>query len=183
MRMTACDINESGSIFEFSTPADRFPILREMVQRGECEFNNLLRTRLRAVRIGDLIEVEGETQATVRLTCGRCLAEFATVLTADIALTYAQRVTTIQKPGPSDTAEDLAEESDVTYFQGEDIDLTAGIQEQIILSMPLKPLCSESCKGLCPHCGADLNQAGCTCLTTTTKGPFDVLSRLKLEKR
>jgi uncharacterized protein len=183
MRMAVRDITESGSVIEFNTPVDRFPILREMIREGECEFRSPLRTRLRAVRIGDLIEVEGETDSQVRFTCGRCLAEFTFPLTASVALTYAQRTAAVQKPGPGDDTEMPVEENDLIYFQGEDIDLTGGIQEQVILSLPLRPLCSNLCKGLCARCGADLNQSACGCFTTRAEGPFDVLSRLKLEKR
>jgi len=182
MRIAAQDLNESGSVLEFNAPADRFPILREMVRKGECEFTSPVRTRLRAVRVGDMIEVEGEMDAAVRLTCGRCLAEFGASLTASVALTYAQRAATTLKPGPLDASEMPAGENDLIYFQGEDIDLTDGIQEQAILSLPLRPLCSELCKGLCARCGADLNKAACGCRTTTTGGPFDVLSRVRLEK-
>ena len=42
-------------------------------------------------------------------------------------------------------------------------DLTEELRECIILSFPSNPLCSEDCKGLCPHCGADLNEGPCKC--------------------
>jgi hypothetical protein len=91
MRIAARDINESDTILEFNTPADRFPTLREMVRRNECEFESALHTRLRVIRIGDLIEVEGETAAMIRFTCGRCLADFVVPLSVSLALTYAER--------------------------------------------------------------------------------------------
>jgi uncharacterized protein len=183
MRIAAQDIIESGIALEFDTPADRFPTLREMVRGGECQFVRPVHTRLRVVPIGDLIEVEGEMDTAVRLTCGRCLAEFDVTLTAGVALTYAKRVAATLKPDPADVPEMPAEEDDLIYFHGEDLDMTDGIQEQVILSLPLRPLCSESCKGLCARCGADLNQTACGCLATATGGPFDILSCLKSEKQ
>ncbi|MBM4294554.1 MAG: DUF177 domain-containing protein, partial [Deltaproteobacteria bacterium] len=57
------------------------------------------------------------------------------------------------------TAADL----DVDFISGENIDLQGIVREQIILSMPLKPLCHEDCRGLCPGCGANLNREACTC--------------------
>jgi uncharacterized protein len=182
MRITTQELNETGIALEFDTPADRFPTLREMVRGRECDFTGPVRTRLRAVRIGDMVEVEGDIRATVRLSCGRCLAEFISPLEAAFTLTYAQQMPAAGDEGDPRPHEMDVEEDGLIYFQGEDIDLTDGIQEQVILSLPLRPLCSESCKGLCARCGTDLNKAACGCLAATDGSPFAVLGRLKLEK-
>jgi uncharacterized protein len=55
------------------------------------------------------------------------------------------------------------EDLDVDYYTGEVIDLTPIIFEQIMLQIPMKALCNELCKGLCPHCGINLNKANCDC--------------------
>jgi len=129
-----------------------------------------------------MVEVEGDIRTTVRLSCGRCLVEFVSPLETAFTLTYAQ-----QEPAAGEQSEPGPHEMDVTgegliYFQGVDIDLTEGIQEQVVLSLPLRALCSESCKGLCARCGADLNQAACNCLAAAAGSPFAVLGRLKMEK-
>lgn len=182
MRIKTEELKETRIALEFETPADRFPILREMVRSGECDFADPIRTRLRAARIGDMVEVEGDIRTTVRLSCGRCLVEFVRPLETAFTLTYAQ-----QEPAAGEQSEPGPHEMDVTgegliYFQGVDIDLTEGIQEQVVLSLPLRALCSESCKGLCARCGADLNQAACNCLAAPAGSPFAVLGRLKMEK-
>lgn len=182
MRIKTEELKETRIALEFETPADRFPILREMVRSGECDFADPIRTRLRAARIGDMVEVEGDIRTTVRLSCGRCLVEFVSPLETAFTLTYAQ-----QEPAAGEQSEPGPHEMDVTgegliYFQGVDIDLTEGIQEQVVLSLPLRALCSESCKGLCARCGADLNQAACNCLAAPAGSPFAVLGRLKMEK-
>ena len=69
---------------------------------------------------------------------------------------------------------------DLDYYTGESVDLESLLREQIILMMPLKPLCDENCKGLCPHCGANLNRETCTCSTDTVNSPFAVLAKLKI---
>lgn len=182
MRIKTEELKETRIALEFETPADRFPILREMVRSGECDFTDPIRSRLRAARIGDMVEVEGDIRTTVRLSCGRCLAEFVSPLETAFTLTYAQ-----QEPAAGEQSEPGPHEMDVTgegliYFQGADIDLTEGVQEQVVLSLPLRALCSESCKGLCARCGADLNQAACNCLAAAAGSPFAVLGRLKMEK-
>jgi uncharacterized protein len=182
MRIQTEELKETRIALEFDTSADRFPVLREMMGRRECDFTGPIRSRLRALRIGDMVEVEGDIRTTVRLSCGRCLAEFIWPLEAPFTLTYAQPSPAAEEPGEPGPREMDVEEAGLIYFQGEDIDLTEGIQEQVILSLPLRPLCSESCKGLCPHCGTDLNQAACGCLAAAAGSPFAVLGRLKLEK-
>jgi len=52
---------------------------------------------------------------------------------------------------------------DRVYFTGNTIDISIGIRESIILSIPTVPLCKENCRGLCPVCGIDLNTNSCNC--------------------
>ena len=69
-------------------------------------------------------------------------------------------------PAKAETREDLEltpEELEISYYQGDFIDLAPIICEQIILQIPIKVLCSEECKGLCPQCGANLNTSSCNC--------------------
>jgi uncharacterized protein len=182
MRIKTEELKETRIALEFDTPADRFPALREMVSRRECDFTAPIRTRIRAARVGDMVEIEGDLRTTVRLNCGRCLVEFISPLEATFSLTYARQAPAEggrSEPGPHEMA---AEEADLVFFHGEEIDLADGIQEQVILSLPLRPLCSEGCRGLCARCGADLNQVACGCLAATAGSPFAVLGRLKPEK-
>jgi len=104
MRIKTEELKETRIALEFETPADRFPILREMVRGGECDFTDPIRTRLRAARIGDMVEVEGDIRTTVRLSCGRCLVEFVSPLETAFTLTYAQQEPAAgeqSEPGPT----------------------------------------------------------------------------------
>lgn len=180
MRIHTDLLKNSSLTLEFEEPADRFSGLREMARSGECEFTRPIRVRLRANRVRELVEVEGVMQTAARVTCGRCLAPFTCPLEIEFALTY-----TGDRPRDPEPADPKAEELDageagLIYFRGEEIDLTEGIQEQVILAFPLRPLCRESCKGLCAHCGADLNNERCRCAPPSTESPFAALSRLKL---
>ena len=57
-----------------------------------------------------------------------------------------------------------------------------GIQQQVVMAFPLKPLCREKCKGLCPKCGANLNAGDCGCDNTGFNNKFSVLKKLNLDK-
>jgi uncharacterized protein len=183
MRISTEELKETSLALEFEAAAERFPALREMVRGCECGFTGPIRTRLRAMRVGDMVEVEGEIRTSVRLSCGRCLVEFVAPLETAFALTFARKRPAGDEPAAPDVQEIGADAAGLVYFQGEEIDLTEGIQEQVILALPLRPLCSEACKGLCTRCGADLNTDACRCPKEPAEGPFAILRQLKLEKK
>ena len=176
-------IKEDGLTLELENSVENFPILTEMVANDECEFVAPLRTALRALRIGDLVEMDGNIETSVRLPCSRCLQPFETPLKSSFALTYMQQVADmVEDTEPQQEIELNAEDMGIVYFQGEKINLKDAIQEQVVLEFPLRPLCKSDCKGLCPKCGADLNEAPCDCEQRPSSGKFAVLKNLKLEK-
>ena len=84
---------------------------------------------------------------TVQTVCDRCLTDLE--LEIDIDENYYLF--------PENTP-------NVDYFySGEEIELDDFVRESLVMNMPGKVLCSEDCKGLCPKCGADLNQGNCGC--------------------
>jgi uncharacterized protein len=58
------------------------------------------------------------------------------------------------------------DELSASFYQGDSIDVSALVQEQILLTLPSVPLCKEECKGLCAQCGVNLNQETCECQLT-----------------
>jgi len=175
-------IKEDGLVFEFEKSAAAFPVLAEMVDHGECEFSAPIRTALRVQRIGDMVEVDGDIETSLRLPCSRCLQPFETHLKSHFALTYLQRVTDGIEDTESQEVELNSGDMGVVYFQGEKIDLKYTIQEQVVMGFPIRALCKQDCKGLCPKCGADLNEDLCDCDRSSSPGKFAVLKNLKLEK-
>ena len=96
---------------------------------------------------GKNVFVEGEITYSLKAPCSRCLKE--TVYTAVV-------------PFDEEFSEDP--DSDEAYkFSKGLVDLTEMTREKIILSMPMAVLCKEDCKGICPSCGANLNETQCDC--------------------
>ena len=125
---------------------------------------------------GHDILVRGSLAGSMELACSRCLESFGAPVAIEFDLLLV--------PGPP-TAGAVDEELSLTdldmdYYTGEIVDLETILREQIILMMPLKPLCDEACKGLCPHCGADLNRETCSCSTDNVNSPFALLAKLKI---
>ena len=125
---------------------------------------------------GPDILVRGSLSGQMELACSRCLESFAAPAAIDFDLLLV--------PGPPTSAAADAELSptdlDLDYYTGESVDLESLLREQIILMMPLKPLCDENCQGLCPRCGANLKRETCTCSTDTVNSPFARLAKLKI---
>jgi uncharacterized protein len=69
---------------------------------------------------------------------------------------------------------------DITYLSHEYIDLGEVLTEQLQFQVPFQPLCKEDCKGICPHCGTDLNIGRCACAKIKKTSPFSVLNDFKI---
>jgi uncharacterized protein len=175
-------IKEEGLSLEFEEKYEMFPVLTEMVDKGDCKFMTPIKTALRAIRISDMIDIKGEINTSVCLPCGRCLQEYETPLKSRFELTYVQRIPEAQENEEQEEIEISAEDMGLVYFQGEEINLQDGIQEQVVLAFPIKAICKEDCKGLCASCGKDLNESNCDCDRQTSDSKFAVLKNLKLDK-
>jgi uncharacterized protein len=103
----------------------------------------------------------GRLEATVPLTCSRCLESFPWDVRSDFHLIVVPREQDDEVNDP-DTDEDAAEA--LVAPEGK-IGLEDLAKEQLYLSLPLKPVCRPDCKGLCPSCGANRNLGSCACTT------------------
>lgn len=102
------------------------------------------------------ILAEGEIDGKWELECSRCLANFNSTFAGSFDETYPETV--------------------------ESIDLTDAVRQTVLLSVPVKPLCSTDCKGLCPKCGMNLNRVRCNCdVSSAGAKPFAALKNLKKE--
>ena len=176
-------IKDKNLFQDFEENAEAFPVFSGMVQNRECEFREPLKISLKAFRIRELFEVEGTFQTRVRLTCSRCLKDFDTSVKSEFELTYTKELAIIMETPVEEEVELRVEDIGLIYFRGEEINLRDGIQEQVVMAFPLRFLCAEACKGLCTHCGADLNQGDCGCKIEPTTNKFAALKDLKLNKK
>ena len=175
-------IKEEGLSLEFEEGYEMFPVLNEMVELEECKFMTPIKTALRAIRIGDMIEISGEINIRVCLPCARCLQDYEKPLKSRFELTYLQRLPDTQQDEEQEEVEISAEDTGLIYFQGEEINLQDGIQEQVVLALPIKAICKDDCKGLCASCGKDLNEGDCGCDRQPSSNKFAALKNLKLNK-
>ncbi len=119
------------------------------------DFSQPIGYLLRVTRTGRLLLVRGSLETTASFTCSRCLKEF----TGPVRVAGFERTKEI---GDSQ----------------EKIDLTGDIREDIILAIPVKPLCRADCRGICPLCGKELNDGECGCSDQAADSPFAKINPL-----
>jgi DUF177 domain-containing protein len=117
----------------------------------------------------------GHVKTTLELGCSRCLEPYTLPVDQTFDLRY--------QPHAHNTGEGEVEieEDDLTtaFYENDEIDLGHLMHEQFVLSLPMKPLCGDDCKGLCPVCGANLNKSTCDCNPTWEDPRFAALRELR----
>jgi uncharacterized protein len=119
----------------------------------------------------------GHVKTTLELSCSRCLEPFTLPVDQTFDLRYQPHA---QNTGE---AEREIEEDDLTtaFYENDTIDLGQLMREQIYLTLPMKPLCSEACNGLCPVCGKNLNRETCDCKRNWDDPRMATLRQLRTE--
>jgi uncharacterized protein len=121
------------------------------------------------------IRVTGGLRTRLEMACARCLDPISHDVTRDFDLLY--------RPQGSDAGREevsvTAAEAEVGYYQGEGVLLEDVLREQVLLAAPLKAVCREDCRGLCPHCGRNLNLEQCTCAEPIEDPRWEALKGLR----
>jgi uncharacterized protein len=122
----------------------------------------------------DKFRLAGTARTELELLCSRCLEPFRMPVDSSFDLRFL--------PATDMTADEEREvqEADLetSYYRDDQIDLNELLREQFYLALPMKPLCAETCKGLCVHCGTNLNKGTCDCAPQWTDPRLAALKAL-----
>ncbi len=180
MKIKIHHIPSNGLTLVYNKDPGYFATIKDLMERGECRFPVAIDIELSVLPVRDFFEVKGDVTTTAGLFCSRCLADIEHQLNRSFKLIYSRKIPKDIHGVDPEGIELTAEQIGVIFFRGDEIDFSDALQEQVMLALPYKPLCKEDCKGLCPHCGIDLNKAVCQCNTRRVNGPFDALKDLTL---
>jgi uncharacterized protein len=120
----------------------------------------------------DLFQLVGRIRGDLELACSRCLEPFTMHVDAPFDLRYLPQHLNMTGSGDEEEGDDDenvpsrevgGDDLTTAFYRDDEIDLTQLVREQIYLLLPMKPLHSEDCKGLCPNCGTNLNEKTCEC--------------------
>lgn len=111
-------------------------------------------------------------QATAKYTCDRCTSEFEEKMETDFKNIYFFT---------QNKSSDEVDESGIYYLSSDDdkIDLSKNTCENALLTIPMKVLCKDDCKGLCSMCGVNKNDKECNCVANTNNSVWEPLLKLK----
>jgi uncharacterized protein len=134
-----------------------------------------LEVRATAELLEGQIRIAGTLHTRLDLVCARCLEPVSEDVSREFDLFYRPA-----NEGPHDETIHLKlDDTDIAFFEGDGLFLTDVLAEQVLLAIPMKVICRSDCRGLCPHCGANLNSEECRCETHTSDPRLAPLARLK----
>ena len=170
MAMKINDIPPEGLTIELSDKLDLF-------DEGSADTPFTATVTVKAVGAG-VFHVNGTVEATASLECSRCLKRFPfpvkeTAMDFDLVPESSQKLVAEHELGRS--------ELDTEFYRGEEIEPKEFIREQLLLAIPMVPVHSPDCKGLCPVCGGDRNDRYCGCRIEIMEGaahPFEALKKI-----
>ncbi len=153
--------------------------LNEIVDVAGDGTGIMVQGQVRLMRIDRGILVRGTLRTQVELTCSRCLSPFSSPLTFYIEEEYVPTVDVVS--GASLAVPD--EPGGFTIDEYHVLDLTEAVRQYVLMASPMKPLCREDCTGLCPHCGRNLNQGQCNCLSQPVDPRWSELTKLLNDRK
>lgn len=172
-------IPAQGLKLTLSEPAERFPALVQLAADEGIRLMGPLVATVDVLPEKSMFRVTGRVAGEVEIPCSRCLSRFRHSIDEAFTLTYTDRL-----PGDEEAEVELtAADMGMERLQSGRIDLAQALQEQVIVALPMRPLCRHDCKGLCPGCGADLNAEPCACAGPAGDPRFAVLEKLKTGRR
>lgn len=180
MNINVARIQDKPFSLQTEEPVESFPVLSGMQSEGECVFSGPIRSEVTVTREFDHMRVSGRVRAEVTLVCSRCIASYNEEVDSHFTIFF-------RKGTPQDIVEEeeieLGEEDLISaFYSGDEIELAHEIEEQVAMGIPLKPLCREECRGLCPTCGTDMNLSSCSCQREQTSLKFSALKDFKVSR-
>ncbi|OPY04754.1 MAG: hypothetical protein A4E67_02254 [Syntrophaceae bacterium PtaB.Bin038] len=177
MKIHVSLIPEEGRRLQYTLEGDWY---RDYLQKGGAmEFRTRPAEVSAAVhKVLDAVTLDIRVETALDLDCGRCLESFRLPVRSEF------RYTLVPSRDPEEQKEELSDE-DISfgYYRDDLIDLNALVYEQILLQVPMKPLCAETCRGLCAQCGANLNAEPCGCKPGAADGRLGALKNFKARKQ
>jgi uncharacterized protein len=140
----------------------------------------------RTTKMGRQVLVQAKFTMPLTSPCKRCLEPVELSETVELVRTFVpadQQKPQKEHKGEESEGSFVPELVDEETYQGKELDLTPAVREQILLSLPAAPLCSEDCKGLCPKCGKDLNDGECGCDRAVLDPRWTALKGIQLESK
>lgn len=144
-----------GWQFDFSFSQDWEPI---SVGGEQVRFDQPIDANGNYIYTGENFQIKGQLHAHYTASCSRCLKD----VQSEMSILFSEEF----------VKQEDEEHPDRYLYQGDKISLDAMVGDLLSLNTPMRHLCNEGCRGLCPVCGADRNTTDCHCHRGTDETPF-----------
>jgi uncharacterized protein len=136
---------------------------------------------VRVAKDAQKVRLTGRVRTTLEVDCGRCLEPFSIPVDSEVDLLFLPEAgDDAAKPAGEREVHDA--EVGVSYYKDETIDLGEVMRDEFYLALPMKPLCKDDCKGLCPVCGVNRNRDTCACKADWVDPRMEALKTLLKNK-
>jgi len=171
MKLRVSNISESGVHIKALEEPEWLVNLPELCSEGDgIRFLSKIGIDLQVTRVLKEVTVTGNVHLSIQTSCSRCVEPVRIELSPYVSLVLS----------PADKISDEDDDLEHETYRDDEIDLSNYLMEQIAISLPIKVVCNEDCKGLCTICGTNLNQETCTCESEKVNPRFAILKNLKI---
>lgn len=162
MKIKVAGLENGKNSYDFESEVEKIDLAKP--------FFGKYKTKVVLNKFDDQLILESSTKVSANLNCDRCGVEFSQEISSKYKMIYLLRV-----------IEDAEEEINITYLSPntDKIDIAKEVRDYAILSIPMKRLCKEDCKGLCSKCGTNLNEDQCECKDDEIDDRWKILLDLK----
>lgn len=174
MRIRVQDIEESVKQISFAEPTSDLNPLLDHGTVHDFRFAEAAGVQLRHYRAGQDLFLDGQVSVPIEGQCARCLESYTFELDAPFSFVLVPRSGTFGEAEPG------VEDAELSFYEGDEIDLSPLLREQMLLALPTQALCRPDCRGLCARCGANLNVGACECHEEEGDPRLAVLRSLKV---
>lgn len=121
--------------------------------------------KVRVTKDAQKVRLTGRVRTTLEADCGRCLEAFSVPVDAALDLMFLPETGEAAGQVAAGKGEKEVRDDDVgvSFYKNDTIDLGEVMRDEFYLALPMKPLCRDDCKGLCPQCGVNRNRETCAC--------------------
>ena len=165
MKINIANIDDGLNQLELREPSRELTLLDHGHLMGDIHVKLVIDKRL------DDLNLKAKVVSSAELMCDRCLRIFEKELKSNFKIYYTSKY--------SDSEEQNTRHLNLSSSI---IDLLDDVRSSLVLSLPIKLLCGENCKGLCPTCGVNRNQQKCECITEPTDSRWEALKDLQVSQ-
>ena len=174
MKILSDQITEAPKSTVFSEKVDELNLIYSEDDDRDFHFPPAIDVSLEYYKSGRELFFQGRLEGVIEGRCARCIEAYR--------FSIEKSFNFVLTPEPLSPKKKELNRDDLglSFYSAQEVDLYPFIREQVLLALPMRPLCNDGCRGLCGGCGANLNSELCRCVSSTGDPRLALFQTLKL---